>query len=84
MASYKVTKLIILFEILLYYSKTDLTKVQSNSNQMKTLFNILNEAGTSSSTQKDWGFLPYILTIVGNCLWPISWLYCNENKISFA
>ena len=42
------------------------------------------KAGTPELAEKNWGMLPYILTIVASALWPIAWLYCNENKISFA
>lgn len=45
---------------------------------------ILLKAGTPELAGQDWGRLPFILTILANCLWPIGWLYCNENKISFA
>ncbi len=48
---------------------------------MKTFFDVLVKAGTSP---KDWGYLPYILALLGSCGWPLCWIYCNENKISFA
>lgn len=28
--------------------------------------------------------LPFVLTLLGSILWPFSWLYCNEHRISFA
>ena len=44
---------------------------------MKKLLSILMRAGSKQSVNHDWGKLPYILTILANCLWPIGWLYCN-------
>lgn len=44
---------------------------------MGNLLKILNEAGTKHAKLQDWGKLPFIITFLANCLWPLSWIYSN-------
>lgn len=51
--------------------------------KMKKIFGVLETAGLPQ-TEYNYGNLPYFLSILAYILWPIAWLYCNEEKISFA
>lgn len=51
---------------------------------MKYLVAKLTQAGSAQSKTENWGNVSFVLSFIGNCLWPIAWLYCNENKVSIA
>lgn len=41
-------------------------------------------ADSKTAGNSDWGHKPYILMILACTLWPLSWIYANENKVNFA
>ena len=39
---------------------------------------------SSTSTSSSSSYTPYILSLISSLLYPFTWLYCNEQKISIA
>ena len=48
---------------------------------MAKFIEALLHAGTTNHQDYDYGYLPYILALASSILWPLGWIYSNENNL---